>query len=100
MHVAHFLQGLGTQCGPTGRLAVTDDVHVAALERRIIGKLELQKTTGNVYRARYVTSPVLIRITHIQQKIGILDGIVRLIQGHFLNVFPGGFYEVMGSFPG
>ena len=100
MHVAHFLQGLGAQGGSPGCLAVADNVHVAALKRRIVGKLELQQAAGNVYRARYMAGPVFIRIPHIQQKIGILDGIVRLIQGHFLDFFPGGFYKVMGSFHG
>jgi hypothetical protein len=28
------------------------------------------------------------------------SGIVRLIQGHFLDFFLGGFYKVMGSFHG
>ena len=79
MHVAHLFQGLCAQRGSSGCLAVTHDVHVAAFKRRIIAELELQQSAGNVYGTRYMTCPVLIRITHIQQQVRVLDGIVRLI---------------------
>ena len=67
---------------------------------RVAGQLEFEHAARHVYRAGQVALGVLVGFAYIDRQIGLLHGILRLRNVHFMDAGLGGGDEVEGGFHG
>jgi len=98
VQVTHVVQGSGSQGRTAAGLAIQHDLEVTRLQRRIGAELELQHATRDVDRTAEVACHKFFGFAHVDQHVGITNGLFGIGQGNFLHAGFGGGNQVVGGF--